>query len=132
LTVFVDTSAFLAVLDQDDESHAAADAAWRKLLASDEHLATTNYVLVETLALAQSRLGVSAVRALQEDVVPALQVIWVEPELHGAAVAALLTAGRRRLSLVDCVSFEAMRRGAIARALTFDRHFAEQGFAAYR
>jgi predicted nucleic acid-binding protein len=132
VSVFVDTSALLAVLDGDDESHARADVAWRKLLASEEPLATTNYVLVETFALLQSRLGLDAVRALEQDVVPALRVIWVQPELHAAAATALLTAGRRRLSLVDCVSFEAMRRAGIRRAFVFDRHFAEQGFDSYR
>lgn len=132
MTVFVDTSAFLAVLDADDESHARADVAWRKLLDSEDTLATTNYVLVETFALVQSRLGLDAVRVLQQDVLPALRVIWVEADLHGAATTALLTANRRRLSLVDCVSFETMRRHGIQRVFAFDRHFAEQGFEACR
>ena len=132
MTVFIDTSAFLAVLDADDESHRRADGSWRKLLASDLSLATTNYVLVETFALAQSRLGLDAVRSLRHDVIPVLRVIWVEAELHEAGATALLTAGRRRLSLVDCVSFEVMRREGIRQALAFDRHFAEQGFTAYR
>lgn len=119
-------------MDADDESHRRADGSWRKLLASDLSLATTNYVLVETFALAQSRLGLDAARCLRHDVIPVLRVIWVDTELHEAAVTALLTAGRRRLSLVDCVSFEVMRREGILQALAFDRHFTEQGFATYR
>jgi len=43
--------------------------------------------------------------------------------------AGLLTAGRRELSLVDCVSFACMRRQGLTRAFHFDRHFREQGFA---
>jgi len=39
-----------------------------------------------------------------------------------------LTAARRQLSLVDCISFEVMRRRGIKTAFTFDDHFAEQGF----
>ena len=132
MTVFIDTSALLAVMDADDESHRRADGSWRKLLASDLSLATTNYVLVETFALAQIRLGLDAVRSLRHDVIPVLRVIWVDAELHEAGVTALLTAGRRRLSLVDCVSFEVMRREGVRQALAFDRHFTEQGFANYR
>lgn len=45
-----------------------------------------------------------------------------------AGVAAVLTAGRKRLSLVDCVSFTVMRELGVRRALTLDGHFAEQGF----
>ena len=85
-----------------------------------------------TFALVQSRLGLDAVRSLQQDVVPALRVLWVDAELHAAAATALLTAARRRLSLVDCVSFEAMRREGVRRAFAFDRHFAELGFESYR
>lgn len=44
------------------------------------------------------------------------------------AAAALVAAGRRSLSLVDCVSFEVMRRLAISTAFAFDRDFARVGF----
>ena len=40
----------------------------------------------------------------------------------------MLTAARRRLSLVDCVSFDVMRRLGLNRVFCFDQHFEEQGF----
>ncbi len=43
-------------------------------------------------------------------------------------MAALCAAGRRRLSLVDCTSFEVMRRHGIEEALALDDDFARQGF----
>lgn len=128
MSVFVDTSALLAVLDGADQDHAAAAASLRGLLDAEEELFTSNYVMVETFALVQSRLGLGAVRLLQQDVVPLLRIAWLSEETHGAAVTALLTAARRRLSLVDCASFETMRRLGLKRAFAFDRHFAEQGF----
>jgi len=73
MSVFVDTSALLAVLDAGDAQHPHARAAWQTLLHGDEPLVTTSDVLVETFALVQNRLG--------------------------------MDAGRRQLSLVDCVSF---------------------------
>jgi predicted nucleic acid-binding protein len=48
--------------------------------------------------------------------------------LHDRAIAALLTAGARDLSLVDCVSFEVMRLLGLDTAFAFDAHFAQQGF----
>jgi hypothetical protein len=54
---------------------------------------------------------------------------WVTREDHELTAEALLVADRRRLSLVDCVSFEVMRRLDIRECLAFDQHFAEQGFS---
>lgn len=92
-------------------------------------MVTTNYVLVETMAFVQHRLGLDATRLLQQDVCPVLQVAWIDATTHQAGVAAVLAAGRRGLSLVDCVSFEIMRQTGLRKAFAFDSHFGEQGFA---
>lgn len=128
MSVFVDTSALLAVLHGADKNHARAARAWRALLEDQEQLTSTNYVLVESETLLQSRFGLPAVRDFVENVVPMLRVDWIGEGAHAAAVAALSTANRRLLSLVDCVSFATMRRLSIVRAFAYDRHFVEQGF----
>ena len=128
MSIFVDTSALFAVLDADDQNHMRAGQTWAALLTGEEQLICSNYVLVELFALAQRRLGLEAVRVLQEDVTPVLEIIWVDEDIHRTAINALLTAARRELSLVDCVSFEAMRRLGLKRAFTFDHDFAEAGF----
>ena len=117
------------MLHAGDENHSRAARTFGELIESKQDLITTSYVLVETTALLQHRFGLAAVRLLQDDVVPVLGVEWVDAELHGEATTALLTAGRRDLSLVDCVSFACMRRRGVTRAFHFDRHFREQGFA---
>ena len=127
MTVLVDTSALLAVLDADDANHPTAGEIWKDLLTRGAILLCTNYVLVEAYALIQHRLGMEALSTFHDAVVPLLRVEWVEADAHRAATAALLTARRRRLSLVDCVSFETARRLGITTAFAFDRHFAEQG-----
>ena len=128
MRVFVDTSAFLAILNADDQNHDRAKRVWADLITRDALLICTNYVLVETFALVQHRLGMQAVRVFQEDVLPVVNIEWVNEAHHGAGVSAILTAGRRQLSLVDCVSFEMMRQLGIDTAFVFDHHFEEQGF----
>jgi predicted nucleic acid-binding protein len=126
--VFIDTSAIYAILDRSDQNHASARDAWLRLLDADLSLFTTNYVLVESCALAQSRLGIEAVKAIQEEIAPAIGIDWIDEAAHSLASAVLLSARRRKLSLVDCASFGAMRRAGARVAFAFDRHFAEEGF----
>jgi predicted nucleic acid-binding protein len=128
MSTFVDTSAILTVADRDDSRYDRVDPVWRELCQSPDDLVTTSYVLLESFALMQQRVGVEAVRALHEEVVPALTVVWVDESLRAVGMEALLAAGRRHLSLVDCVSFAVMRQIGIDRAFTLDRHSADQGF----
>lgn len=132
MNVFVDTSAFLALLDASDRVHAPARKAWEGLLDPDVRLYTNNYVLVETLALIQRKFGLSVIRVFEEDVLPVISVAWVDEAAHKAAMSALLAASRRELSLVDCTSFETMRKVGLRTAFSFDRHFKEQGFELVR
>jgi len=128
MKVFVDTSSLLAVLDADDLNYSPAKTLWEGLLGGGTDLITHNYVLVETSALVLRRLGLEALRVLEADIVPVLHIIWVTPDVHEAAVGAHLLAARRALSLVDCVSFEVMRRAGLRSAFAFDSHFTEFGY----
>jgi predicted nucleic acid-binding protein len=85
-------------------------------------------VILETMALIQRRLGMDAVRRFCVEMLPVFHLFWVDTEVHAAAVGTLLAVGSRDLSLVDCVSFEQMRRMGVDTAFAFDRHFAEQAF----
>src|SRR5439155_1413749 len=89
---------------------------------------TSSYVLVETVALLQARVGLTAVHDLEDRILPLVAVEWVGAEIHARAMTALRRADRRELSLVDCVSFELMRARGEETALALDRHFREAGF----
>lgn len=128
MRVLVDTSAFIAVLDADDGNHQEAKAQWEEFIRSDALLVCHNYILVETLALLQNRFGHKAVRSFNDDILPVIKVEWVTETIHKAAASALIIASRKRLSFVDCVSFEIMREIGTKDAFCFDSHFAEQGF----
>ena len=129
MSVFVDTSFFIALLDDGDDMHVDAVVHWRR--AAEERLSvlTSNYVVVESCAVLQRRLGVSAVRRLVCQLLDPVGVEWVTREDHERAVEALLGADRRQLSIVDCASFAMMRRLKVREFLAFDQHFAEQGFS---
>lgn len=128
MSLFIDTSALLAVLNRNDPNHHRAQELWSQLLRAGQDLVCTNYVLLETVALVQKRLGLEAVRALHTDLVPMLRTIWIDEATHEIAVNTLFAAGRRGLSLVDCTSFVVMRRLGLEEAFALDRDFARQGF----
>ena len=127
VTVFVDSSALYAVIDTDEITNERAATTFGSL-AVTHALVTHSYVCVETIALLQRRVGLDAVQAFVDDVVPVLGVESVDEALHRAATAACLAAGRRDVSLVDWTSFEQMRRRGISTAFAYDAHFATQGF----
>ena len=128
MTVFVDTSFLVALLDEDDPKYADAQRLWRRADAERLSVLTSNYVVLEACAVLQRRLGVPAMRKLVRQILEPVALEWVTTDDHERAVEALLVADRRSLSLVDCVSLEVMRRLGIRECLAFDQHFAEQGF----
>lgn len=128
MTVFADTSALYALFDRDDAGHPRAAAAWGQLLAAGRPVLTSNYVLVETTALLQRRIGLAAVHDLDEHIVPLMTVRWVTEELHRRATSRLFREDQRGLSLVDCTSFVMMEAEAVRDAFALDEDFSAAGF----
>jgi uncharacterized protein len=125
--IFVDTSAFFALLDADDMAHERARNAFEMLVRSLESLATTNYVIAETLSLVQRRLGMLAAKTLIRDIFPIVSCTYVDAALHESAIDLFVNENRRKLSFVDCASITYMRRQQIAQALAFDDDFERFG-----
>ena len=128
MNIYIDTAAFLAVLNANDQFHQTARQTWEEILSSDSPLVSSNYIFLETTALLQHRFGVEAVRLFERDISPVVEIVWVNQDIHKLAMSALLAANRRDLSLVDCTSFEIMRQIGLENVFTFDPHYREQGF----
>lgn len=128
MSVFADTSGLYALLVRTEERHPEVVEAFRLALEQGSILRTTSYVIVETVALLQHRLGLAPVRDFYEHMMPVLSVEWVSDSLHGKGMERLLREDRRRLSLVDCVSVEFMRSQGLRDVLALDPHFTEAGY----
>ena len=126
MTLFVDSSGILALVDRDDPAHAGVVEAFA--MGRSEALATHAYVIVETLAVARRRYGPAAAADLIDRVMPALDVVPVDADLHAAAVAAFRDTVESSVSLVDRTSFVFMRREGIERAIAIDADFRTAGF----
>jgi len=128
VTVLVDTSAFVGLLNTDDRRQDQAVRALADLRAAGTPLLTHEYVVVETISLVQRRLGMGALRRFVDDLLPLVEIEWVDPALHAEAREAMLAGGQRGVSLVDWTSFLVMRRRGIETAFAFDDDFVAQGF----
>ena len=129
--IFLDTSAIYAWADAADANHLTAVQRLQAALDADEDLLTHNYVLVEALALLQSRLGVAAALKLAKDSA-AFVVQWVDDDLHAAGIRELERSRKRHLSLVDHISFAVMRRRGVSIAFAFDPDFRSAGFTLFQ
>jgi predicted nucleic acid-binding protein len=128
MVIFVDTSALLALINVNDTFHDQAIGQWRALLRGKDTLFTNNYVILESISLIQRRFGMDRIDSLNKEVLSLMDVAWVDENQHQAAWDTFVKANRRRLSLVDCSSFESMRSLGIEKVFTSDEHFQAQGF----
>ncbi|HMV95097.1 MAG TPA: PIN domain-containing protein [Anaerolineales bacterium] len=126
--IYVDTSAFLAICNPEDPSYQIALDTWKNLIEKGERLASNNYVLVESIALIQNRVGLEALSILHNDIIPFLEIEWLDESLHNGVMDQVITGNRRQISMVDYSSFATMKRHNIRTAFTFDDHFRQHGF----
>ncbi len=125
--IFVDTSAIYAWADAADPNHRPAVRRLQTILQSGDDLLTHNYVLVESIALLQARLGLAAATKLAKDST-AFVIEWVDDDLHASGVYELERSKKRQVSLVDHISFLTMRRRRVTTAFAFDPDFVAAGF----
>ena len=126
--VYLDTSAFYALLDRSDVYHHQAKSLWPILLEGNVHLFTSNYVVSETISLLQYRLGFDAASIWYKDILGILDIIYVDPNIHRQAYELWLSLGRRKYSLVDCISYIVMLQNKIEKVFCFKRFYSDQGF----
>lgn len=126
--IYIDTSAFLAMVNSDDPNNEIALQTWKTLVENREKIICNNYILIESIALIQRRLGLEAVATLHNEIIPVIQIDWLDEKLHNTIMQAVISTNRRALSYVDQSSFNTMYRYDIQTAFSFDDHFRKQGF----
>src|SRR4051794_29860010 len=126
----MDTSAYLAIIDQHDEHHHAAIASLTGLARAHFRQYTTNVLIIEAHALIMSRLGPDIGRRFLHDMQRGNTVIVRARAADEERVQEIVFRyADKDFSLADAISFVVMERLQIHQAFTFDQHFAQYGFA---
>ena len=128
--VFLDTSGWIAALNQDDEYHSLAAQKMLEFKNMKRGLITTDWILAETgngLAkkAARTALAVSISQLFQAR---RSRLLWIQEEILEEALDLYQKTDDKNWGLVDCASFVVMRHEGITEAMTTDRHFEQAGF----
>jgi len=118
VTLFVDSSGILALVDRDDP--APAEVLEGFTLGRSEALSTHAHVIVETLAVARRRYGPAVAADLIDRVIPALDVAPVDAELRLHAPGGDRERDRPRRRLSNGGLRDAPLTGSVARGIAPD------------
>ena len=128
--VFVDTVAWIALLNTSDELHAQARQVMGTLRLKRARLITTEFVLLEVAdALSAPHIRsqtVAFIDGLRKQ--PLLQIIPVSEELFAGGWELYRKRPDKEWGLTDCTSFVVMMESRITQAFTSDHHFEQAGF----
>jgi predicted nucleic acid-binding protein len=127
---FVDSSANLALFNQDDRNHALAVATLDWLIDQRYRLYTTNAMLIESHALILSVLGSRVANRFLRDVTQSNTVVVRVLGSDEARVRQILFRYDDKVfSYNDAISFAVMERLNIGLAFTFDSDFRQYGWS---
>lgn len=125
--LFVDTSAWFALVNRGDPDHALA----RETLESFRgRLVTSNFIFDETVTLCLYRLGHPAAVQVGTTLADpgAVDLLRTTPEDERAAWELFSSRADKRYSFTDCTSFVMMKRMGLRRVAAFDEDFRREGF----
>jgi len=128
--IFVDTSAWIALVDKDDSHHKEAASSYPSLLKNHRNLITSNFVIAETYIIILNELGHKlAIDFLEKlKASPRILKIYSNEDIEAEAEPILVKYSDQDFSYTDAVSFVIMKRQKIRKTFSFDKHFVIAGF----
>jgi predicted nucleic acid-binding protein len=128
--VFVDTSAFLALLNKSDTWHKKAKEIELFLNQNRYLWVTTDFIILElgdalcnVYWRSKFTRFVNVIRDLES-----ISIIPLESNLLNQGLALYESRQDKDWGLTDCISFVIMQRENITEAFTTDKHFQQAGF----
>jgi len=129
-SVFVDTVAWLALVNKSEDLHDSARTVRDQLIQQKAKLITTDFVVVE-IANSLARLPLRGLARKLIDFIQTsdtVELVTITPEIFEKAYQLYCTRDDKEWGLTDCTSFVVMQKMRMNRAFTADRHFEQAGF----
>ena len=133
MKVFIDTGGWISVLVKNDIYHNAGKIFYQSLLEKNIPLATSNYVLDETITRIRYDAGhTKAVEfcdlirgAIEKGL---LELFWIDELIVVSAEDLFKQYQDQKLSFTDCTTIALIKEKKIKEIFAFDRHFTTFGF----
>lgn len=131
--IFVDTSAFIAIVNEKDNNHAAAIQFLDEIKNGNiriRKIITSDYIVDETLTRIRYSVGHKEAVEWGKDILASkvIEKIEIEGELFRSAWELFRTYDDKKLSFTDCTSFALMKKRGIEKVFSFDEDFKRIGF----
>jgi len=125
MKLFIDTGAFIALTDTDDENHKAAVFFYQSSKEKGARFLTTNFVVCETMNYLRARISHQIAVFFWESLKKSgfVDIIPVNPFTEEGAFAIFKRYHDKDFSFTDCTSFSVMRALKLKKAFAFDKHF---------
>lgn len=128
--VFVDTAAWLALINVDDDFHQSAQQVRKRLKEEGYKFITSDFVFLEVADALTSPLvrqqTIAFINRFKK--LPSLEVIPVSNSLWQRGWQLYSQRPDKDWGLTDCISFMIMKEENISWAFTSDQHFQQAGF----
>ena len=128
-SVFVDASAWVAIINRRDAHHQMAATLYRRLVSDKVPLFTTNWAAYEALSILKGRVGYEAAERLWSVLndVRLVRLVRVGRALEERGLEVFFRYRDKTWGVVDCASLALMHQVGCRRAFAFDTHFREAG-----
>lgn len=122
--VFVDTSAFVSLKDNNDPNHNKAQKAAQKLAGLNARLYTSSDVIGETLTVISRKLGKQSAFDFYEGYIKSgFKEIFIDNKLQEKSRKTFFKVKSKNISFIDCTSIIAMKNQNIETIFAFDQDF---------
>ncbi|MBI4654145.1 MAG: PIN domain-containing protein [Nitrospirae bacterium] len=130
MRLFVDTSAWLALNDRNDQYHNKATAKSAEIKKQKIELITSEYIIDESITLIRYRVSHKAAVIFGDSLINSsiVRIIDVTGEDRIKAWEMFKKYEDKEISFTDCISFVLMKNLKLHKAFTFDEHYKQIGF----
>lgn len=131
MKVFVDTSAWCALVDAADKQHSRAATIWQTILNGGDSLVTTDYIFDETVTLLRQKLGHLIAVEFGTDLLASkvCSLVEVNRDIRQKAWDIFVKYKDKKFSFTDCTSFAIVDDQSIKQSFAFDAHFKQYGLS---